>query len=152
MMLAESWERGGFPMHMNLALRPLPGGFAGAPGHYQQQRSLHRPAQPNASIPPAVPPPPTTVSAGATSTAGNYQPTPSSQSHHLQQQQQSQQSPEMVNHLKQQNHQLCEEINQKNEKLSLLEREKAALIRELLQLQRTNRASSMISNTEELVF
>ncbi|XP_040167000.1 suppressor APC domain-containing protein 2 [Anopheles arabiensis] len=151
MMLAESWERGGFPMHMNLALRPLPGGFAGAPGHYQQQRSLHRPAQPNASIPPAVPPPPT-ASAGATSSAGNYQPTSSSQSHHLQQQQQSQQSPEMVNHLKQQNHQLCEEINQKNEKLSLLEREKAALIRELLQLQRTNRASSMISNTEELVF
>ncbi|EAA15006.4 AGAP009198-PA, partial [Anopheles gambiae str. PEST] len=72
MMLAESWERGGFPMHMNLALRPLPGGFAGAPGHYQQQRSLHRPAQPNASIPPAVPPPPTTASAGATSSAGNY--------------------------------------------------------------------------------
>uniref|UniRef100_A0A182K3K2 Suppressor APC domain-containing protein n=1 Tax=Anopheles christyi TaxID=43041 RepID=A0A182K3K2_9DIPT len=153
MMLAESWERGGFPMHMNLALRPLPGTFApgASSGHYQQRSTLHqqRPAaQPTATIPPAVPPPPV----GIASATGTYQPTPS---HHLQQQQQqqqSQQSPEMVNHLKQQNHQLCEEINQKNEKLSLLEREKAALIRELLQLQRTNRASSMISNTEEMVF
>uniref|UniRef100_A0A182TC97 Suppressor APC domain-containing protein n=1 Tax=Anopheles maculatus TaxID=74869 RepID=A0A182TC97_9DIPT len=147
MMLAESWERGGFPMHMNLALRPLPGTLLGAPSHYQQ-RPLHqqRPPQPQstASIPPAVPPPP------SASSAGSYQSGPS-QTHHLQQQQQ-QQPPEMVNHLKQQNHQLCEEINQKNEKLSLLEREKAALIRELLQLQRTNRASSMISNTEEMVF
>uniref|UniRef100_A0A182R6H6 Suppressor APC domain-containing protein n=1 Tax=Anopheles funestus TaxID=62324 RepID=A0A182R6H6_ANOFN len=146
MMLAESWERGGFPMHMNLALRPLPGTMLGpGPSHYQQ-RALHqqRPSQsqpPTATIPPAVPPPP------SASSAGTYPPVPS-QTHHLQQQQ----SPEMVNHLKQQNHQLCEEINQKNEKLSLLEREKAALIRELLQLQRTNRASSMISNTEELVF
>ncbi|XP_052892961.1 uncharacterized protein LOC128300804 [Anopheles moucheti] len=147
MMLAESWERGGFPMHMNLALRPLPGTMLGVgPSHYQQ-RALHqqRPSQsqpPTAAIPPAVPPPPTA------SSAGSYPSVPS-QPHHLQQQQQS---PEMVNHLKQQNHQLCEEITQKNEKLSLLEREKAALIRELLQLQRTNRASSMISNTEELVF
>uniref|UniRef100_A0A182NF63 Suppressor APC domain-containing protein n=1 Tax=Anopheles dirus TaxID=7168 RepID=A0A182NF63_9DIPT len=143
MMLAESWERGGFPMHMNLALRPLPG----APSHYQQQQHLqhqHRSqTQPTAAVPPAVPPPPPT---------GSYQPgtQPSSQQHHLQQQQQ--QSPELVTHLKQQNHQLCEEITQKNEKLSLLEREKAALIRELLQLQRTNRASSMVSNTEEMVF
>ncbi|XP_053665570.1 uncharacterized protein LOC128714715 [Anopheles marshallii] len=147
MMLAESWERGGFPMHMNLALRPLPGTMlAVGPSHYQQ-RALHqqRPSQPQpptAAIPPAVPPPPSATS------AGGY-PTVPSQPHHLQQQQQS---PEIVNHLKQQNHQLCEEITQKNEKLSLLEREKAALIRELLQLQRTNRASSMISNTEELVF
>uniref|UniRef100_A0A182Y9U1 Suppressor APC domain-containing protein n=1 Tax=Anopheles stephensi TaxID=30069 RepID=A0A182Y9U1_ANOST len=147
MMLAESWERGGFPMHMNLALRPLPGTLLGAPSHYQQ-RAIHqqRPSQPQptTSIPPAVPPPP-----AASSSAGSYQSGPS-QTHHLPQHQQ--QSPEMVNHLKQQNHQLCEEINQKNEKLSLLEREKAALIRELLQLQRTNRASSMISNTEEMVF
>uniref|UniRef100_A0A182QEI9 Suppressor APC domain-containing protein n=1 Tax=Anopheles farauti TaxID=69004 RepID=A0A182QEI9_9DIPT len=141
-LLAESWERGGFPMHMNLALRPRPG----PPSHYQQQQHLQhqrRPQpQPTATVPPAVPPPPP---------VGSYQPgtqPPPTHQPHLQQQQ----SPELVTHLKQQNHQLCEEITQKNEKLSLLEREKAALIRELLQLQRTNRASSMVSNTEEMVF
>uniref|UniRef100_A0A182PFT2 Suppressor APC domain-containing protein n=1 Tax=Anopheles epiroticus TaxID=199890 RepID=A0A182PFT2_9DIPT len=148
MMLAESWERGGFPMHMNLALRPLPGStYSGSPSSHYQQRTLHQQRAIQPTIPPAVPPPPTAPpSTAAASAPGSYQATP------LQPQQTSQQSPEMVNHLKQQNHQLCEEINQKNEKLSLLEREKAALIRELLQLQRTNRASSMISNTEEMVF
>ncbi|XP_053673086.1 suppressor APC domain-containing protein 2 [Anopheles nili] len=138
MMLAESWERGGFPMHMNLALRPLPGTFSG-PSHYQPHLRQHAQPQTSGTGPPAVPPPPP---------SGSYQPThPTGQPHHLQQQ-----PPEMVTHLKQQNHQLVEEINQKNEKMSLLEREKAALIRELLQLQRANRNSSMISNTEELVF
>ncbi|KFB52543.1 hypothetical protein ZHAS_00020793 [Anopheles sinensis] len=146
MMLAESWERGGFPMHMNLALRPLPGTL-GVGSPYAPHHPLQRPqsqSTPNMP-PPAVPPPPA---------SGSYQPAPPH--HHLQQQAQQsqphQQQPEMVNHLKQQNHQLVEEINQKNEKLSLLEREKAALIRELLQVQRANRASSMISNTEEMVF
>ncbi|XP_055635885.1 suppressor APC domain-containing protein 2 [Toxorhynchites rutilus septentrionalis] len=113
MTLAESWERGGFPMHMNLALRP-PGAV---PYHHVQPH-----VQPQSQ---------------AAGTVGG------SQSH---------QSTESVKRLKQQNVQLSEEVNQKNEKLSLLEREKSSLIRELLQLQRTNRASSMTSNTEEMVF
>ncbi|XP_049547728.1 uncharacterized protein LOC125959041 [Anopheles darlingi] len=152
MMLAESWERGGFPMHMNLALRPLPDtatyGSPYQPQQQQRQQHQHQRTQ-SQSTPPAVPPPPSSVS---------YQSAPSQQlSHqhhhlHLQQQQQQQPPTELVNHLKAQNHQLVEEVTQKNEKLSLLEREKAALIRELMQLQRANRAASMISNTEEMVF
>uniref|UniRef100_A0AAG5DUD4 Suppressor APC domain-containing protein n=1 Tax=Anopheles atroparvus TaxID=41427 RepID=A0AAG5DUD4_ANOAO len=144
MMLAESWERGGFPMHMNLALRPLPG-TTGVGSPYALH-PLQRPqSQSTQNMPPAIPPPPP---------SGSYQPSPPTQPthHHHQPQPQQQQQPEMVNHLKQQNHQLAEEINQKNEKLTLLEREKAALIRELMQVQRANRASSMISNTEEMVF
>ncbi|XP_050100244.1 uncharacterized protein LOC126580936 [Anopheles aquasalis] len=146
MMLAESWERGGFPMHMNLALRPLPDSATyGSP--YQQQRQQHQHQRTQSqSTPPAVPPPPSSAS---------YLSAPSQQLshqhlHHLQLQQQP--PTELVNHLKAQNHQLVEEVSQKNEKLSLLEREKAALIRELMQLQRANRAASMISNTEEMVF
>ncbi|XP_052863010.1 uncharacterized protein LOC128269667 [Anopheles cruzii] len=145
MMLAESWERGGFPMHMNLALRPLPGAH-GSPyqlhHHPSHQRRTQAQASP-AAVPPAVPPPPS---------AASYQPLPSAtqqQQHHHHHHHAHQPGAEVVNHLKQQNHQLVEEVNQKNEKLSLLEREKAALIRELLQLQRANRAASMISNTEE---
>ncbi|XP_058059763.1 uncharacterized protein LOC131210522 [Anopheles bellator] len=144
MMLAESWERGGFPMHMNLALRPLPGahGSPYQPHHHHPSHQRRTQAQPSpAAVPPAVPPPPS---------AASYQPSPAATQHHHHHGHQP--GPEVVNHLKQQNHQLVEEVNQKNEKLSLLEREKAALIRELLQLQRANRAASMISNTEEMVF
>ncbi|XP_055547970.1 suppressor APC domain-containing protein 2 [Wyeomyia smithii] len=111
--LAESWERGGFPMHMNLALRP-PG------SNMSYQHSLHQRAQAQSQ----------------TQTGSTINP----------------QQTELVQRLKQQNVQLSEEVNQKNEKLSLLEREKSSLIRELLQLQRANRAGSMTSNTEELVF
>ncbi|XP_062547668.1 suppressor APC domain-containing protein 2 [Armigeres subalbatus] len=119
MTLAESWERGGFPMHMNLALRP-PGAMSYHHPAQQQQR-----AQTQSQ--------PTAVGSPGSGAPGNQQ-------------------TEMVNRLKQQNVQLSEEVTQKNEKLSLLEREKSSLIRELLQLQRANRASSMTSNTEELVF
>ncbi|KAL1375018.1 hypothetical protein pipiens_017748 [Culex pipiens pipiens] len=115
MTLAESWERGGFPLHMNLALRPPTLAYP----HHQAQ----------------APQPPQRPQGQTASTGGG-----------------GQQTTETVNRLKQQNFQLSEEINQKNEKLSLLEREKSSLIRELLQLQRVNRASSMTSNTEELVF
>ncbi|XP_065073913.1 suppressor APC domain-containing protein 2-like [Ochlerotatus camptorhynchus] len=123
MTLAESWERGGFPMHMNLALRP-PGtmSFHRPPQHQQQQQQQQQQQRAQAQTQPSANPP------------GSGQQT------------------EMVNRLKQQNVQLSEEVNQKNEKLSLLEREKSSLIRELLQLQRANRASSMTSNTEEMVF
>lgn len=120
MTLAESWERGGFPMHMNLALRP-PTAMTYHHSAQQQQQRAQAQAQP------------TVVNSPGSGGPGNAQ-------------------TEMVNRLKQQNVQLSEEVNQKNEKLSLLEREKSSLIRELLQLQRANRASSMTSNTEELVF
>jgi hypothetical protein len=83
--LAESWERGGFPMHMNLALNHH---TTSAPYQY-----------PNNSI----------------------------------------------SHLKQTNHQLNEELVQKNEKLTMLEREKATLIREILSLQR-NRSTGNDEN------
>ncbi|XP_053695772.1 suppressor APC domain-containing protein 2 [Sabethes cyaneus] len=113
--LAESWERGGFPMHMNLALRP-----PGSTMSYHVHPSSHQRAQ-------------------AQSQTQNGSSINAQQS-------------EMVQRLQQQNLQLSEEVNQKNEKLSLLEREKSSLIRELLQVQRANRAGSMTSNTEELVF
>lgn len=116
MTLAESWERGGFPMHMNLALRP-----AGTMAYHHPTQQQQRAQQTQQSA------------INASGAPGNQQ-------------------TEMVNRLKQQNVQLSEEVNQKNEKLSLLEREKSSLIRELLQLQRATRASSMTSNTEELVF
>ncbi|XP_058815231.1 suppressor APC domain-containing protein 2 [Topomyia yanbarensis] len=114
MTLAESWERGGFPMHMNLALRP-PGAMS---FHHSHQRGQVQ-------------------SPAASGAPGGGQSHP---------------QPELVQRLQQQNVQLSEEVNQKNEKLSLLEREKSSLIRELLQLQRANRANSMTSNTDEMVF
>ncbi|XP_055598907.1 suppressor APC domain-containing protein 2-like [Uranotaenia lowii] len=125
--LADSWERGGFPMHMNLALRPTGPYNYGHLHHPQQQTQQPQRAQ------------------------GQAQPTGNITSPQKQQQQQQQPDMTMVR-LKQQNVALSEEINQKNEKLSLLEREKSSLIRELLQMQRNNRASSMTSNTEEMVF
>ncbi|XP_058451134.1 suppressor APC domain-containing protein 2 [Malaya genurostris] len=114
MTLAESWERGGFPIHMNLALRP-PGAMRFHDSHQRGQ----------------------VQSQTAAGTSGGGQ---------------SHQQTELVQRLQQQNVQLAEEVNQKNEKLSLLEREKSSLIRELLQLQRANRANSMTSNTDEMVF
>lgn len=89
--LAESWERGGFPMHMNLALRHQP--------------SMQQYQYPN----------------------------------------------DVINRLKQQNHQLSEDAAQKNEKVSILEREKASLIREVLQLQRA-RANGSTAGSDDMVF
>ena len=89
--LVDSWERGGFPMHMNLALR--------TPNYQYSQYPMND-----------------------------------------------------VNRLKQQNSQLSEEINKKNEKVVLLEREKSNLIREVLQFQRANRANNLSSTANDLVF
>ncbi|XP_017773425.1 PREDICTED: suppressor APC domain-containing protein 2 [Nicrophorus vespilloides] len=79
--LTDSWERGGLPMHMNLAV--------------------------------------------------NYCPQPQ----------------DLTTRLKQQNHLLTEEVSKKSERISILEREKASLIRELLQTRVPNRNSQ-----EEAVF
>ncbi|KAB0796997.1 hypothetical protein PPYR_11058 [Photinus pyralis] len=78
--LTDSWERGGLPLHMNLAVH-----------HYPQ--------------------------------------------HH-----------DLTSRLKQQNHLLTEEVGKKSERITVLEREKTSLIRELLQM-RGNR-----NNQEEAVF
>lgn len=59
--------------------------------------------------------------------------------HHLQHQAPYQAPPGIVNRLKQQNQQLSEEIVQKNEKVAILEREKATLIHDLIQLQQRSR-------------
>jgi len=76
--LTNSWERGGLPLHMNLAVQPQP---------------------------------------------------------HL----------DLSVRLKQQNHLLTEEVSKKSERISILEREKASLIRELLQI----RAGNLQIRTEE---
>lgn len=88
--LAESWERGGFPLHMNLAVR-----------HPSGQYPV---------------------------------------------------SNDMVNRLKQQNRQLTEEVSQKSERITALEREKSGLIRELVQNQRTRNANTQIIGSDEVVF
>lgn len=79
--LTDSWERGGLPLHMNLAVH-----------HYPQPHDLS-------------------------------------------------------SRLKQQNHLLTEEVGKKSERITILEREKASLIRELLQTRNQNRNSQ-----EEAVF
>ncbi|XP_055837849.1 suppressor APC domain-containing protein 2 [Episyrphus balteatus] len=81
--LAETWERGGFPTHINLAIRP-------------------------------------------TNHQGLLQP---------------------VDRLRQQNRNLTNEVNQKTDRIAMLEREKQTLIRELLELQKRNpnRGGGLIS-------
>ncbi|KAI4470679.1 hypothetical protein MML48_1g16488 [Holotrichia oblita] len=79
--LTDSWERGGLPLHMNLAVH-----------HYPQ--------------PPQ----------------------------------------ELAERLKQQNHLLTEEVSKKSERIAVLEREKANLIRELIQMKNRN------TGQEEAVF
>ncbi|KAF5294121.1 hypothetical protein FQA39_LY13492 [Lamprigera yunnana] len=79
--LTDSWERGGLPLHMNLAVN-----------HYTLNHDLSA-------------------------------------------------------RLKQQNHMLTEEVGKKSERITVLEREKASLIRELLQMRGPNR-----NNQEEAVF
>lgn len=62
--------------------------------------------------------------------------------HHLQHQvpyQAAAAPPGIVNRLKQQNQQLSDEIVQQNEKVAVLEREKATLIHDLIQLQQRSR-------------
>lgn len=89
LMLTDSWERGGLPLHMNLA--------------------VHAPYHPG----------------GGANTHGDG----------------------IVSRLKNQNHLLTEEVGKKSERITMLEREKASLIRELLQNRATNRPGQ-----EEAVF
>ncbi|XP_018335953.1 suppressor APC domain-containing protein 2 [Agrilus planipennis] len=86
--LTDSWERGGLPLHMNLAVHHYP--------QVHQQHDLSR---------------------------------------------------DITARLKQQNHLLTEEVNKKSDRISVLEREKAGLIRELLQIRANQR-----SGQEEAVF
>ncbi|XP_044733056.1 suppressor APC domain-containing protein 2 isoform X2 [Chrysoperla carnea] len=59
----------------------------------------------------------------------------------------------MLNRLKQQNHLLTEEVSKKSERITLLEREKAALIRELLQMRAQPRSNTNTQiQQEEAVF
>lgn len=56
-------------------------------------------------------------------------------------------SSDIVNRLKQQNRQLTEEVSQKSERITALEREKGSLLRDVVKLQRGRGLSN-----EEVVF
>lgn len=56
-------------------------------------------------------------------------------------------SNDIVNRLKQQNRQLTEEVSQKSERITALEREKGSLLRDVVKLQRGRGLSN-----EEVVF
>lgn len=63
--------------------------------------------------------------------------------------------PDIVSRLKQQNQRLSEEMVQKNERVTILEREKAALIRDIIQLQqrtRNNAVSGVSCNIGDNIF
>ncbi|XP_054738499.1 suppressor APC domain-containing protein 2 [Anastrepha obliqua] len=80
--LADCWERGGFPLHFNLAIR--------TPGKALSQRNV-----------------------SGNNSGGLLQP---------------------VDRLRQQNHNLTNEVNLKSDRIALLEREKQSLMRELYEL------------------
>lgn len=60
--------------------------------------------------------------------------------------QQYQTAPDIVSRLKQQNQRLTDEVSQKNDRVTLLEREKAALIRDIYYLQQHHRARNNAVN------
>lgn len=69
--------------------------------------------------------------------------------------QQYQTAPDIVARLKQQNQRLSDDAAQKNERVTILEREKAALIRDIIQLQqrtRNNAVNSVAGNIADNLF
>lgn len=107
--LADSWERGGFPMHMNLAVARQTAGANRI--NRQQPPPPPRPHQPSSTIHTAA------AAAAATNTTIS----------HI----------ETANRLRHQNRQLADDVNQKADRIAALESERQSLIRELVKSQRS---------------
>lgn len=132
--LADSWERGGFPMHMNLAVRNL--------HHSNNNNNNHNGNSNNNAA--------TNNQYGSLNGNGNAASSDPPPFHNVQ-----------VNRLKLQNRQLTEEVSQKSERITALEVERKALFRELvqhqhqhqqLQQQLLRKQGHIICGNEEVIF
>lgn len=139
--LAESWERGGFPMHMNLAVRNL---HLGSSNNNNSINSSNNNSTNGNSTASTNPYGTTTINGNGTTNGVD------SSFHDIQ-----------VNRLKLQNRQLTDEVSQKSERITALEVERKSLYRELVQQQQhqqqlqqqlLRKQGHIICGNEEVIF